>query len=328
MHRQSRSDIILPAAAHHAAGHAAGHPVGTVAGNAAIRGAGHRTTFRIIACHMARRSARWLPHALLAGLACTILAGCETVTDAGDIPYVEKIVVDGSVTADSAITGIRFKHTLPVTVNYEPDSAALTDVIGTVRTPAGTFPLVHTGNGYYAAPGAVAHQGDSCILTAEWHGKHVVGATRVPAAPVPYRMDRHVIPESDPRYPTYDSIHIQVRPNDSHAAYSCSVVSSYDGLQYYRVLEPMNGALVKRPADTAADGTLELARQDVSATMQADNTQIRLLAYDAPYLDYLASRDHNSDTELLDSPAPVHWTVTGDAIGVFIGRSVTIAWFP
>ncbi|MBS1911510.1 MAG: DUF4249 family protein [Bacteroidetes bacterium] len=316
MYTQPRPDITSPAAAHSAPYNAAG--------NAAIGGTLLRAALRIIAgCPM-----RWLPHALLAGLACAALAGCETVTDAGDIPYVEKIVVDGSVTADSAITGIRFKHTLPVNVDYQADSAALTDVTGTVRTPAGTFPLVHTGNGYYAAPGAVAHQGDSCILTAEWHGKHVVGATRVPAAPVPYRMDRHVIPESDPQYPTYDSIHIQIRPNDSHAAYSCSVVSPYNARQYYRVLEPMSGALVKRPMDTAANGTLELARQDISAAMEVDSTQIHLLAYDAPYLDYLASRQHSNDTELLDNPAPVHWTVTGDAIGVFIGRSVTIAYFP
>lgn len=250
------------------------------------------------------------------------LSACETIVDSNDVPYVDRLVIEGVIDADSAITGIRITHTLPLDRVTTTEESYVPNLTGSVTTRDGRFPLVYQGKGFFAAPGAIAHAGDVCSIETSWNGQPVRAGTRVPLTP------RESFPvfggetTPEPGFIMLRSIECHVKGLDSMAVYDASmyVVTSYSGAGDRSVYHNRANA-VKRPADTTADGLLDVGWPGSFFYCLQDSSYFEVLAYDHPYYDFVQTFSYGGHDDFFDSSSPVRWNVEGNGIGMFIGRN-------
>ncbi len=122
------------------------------------------------------------------------LSGCEQTVAVGELPFEEKIMVEGILKADSIIE-IVFSKTVPVldTQNiYTIDTLSnrITTLQGTISIDGISYPLIHMNNGRYRIFDAQQQSikgkiGSIYLLNASWNDKIIYAQTQIPIAKKP-----------------------------------------------------------------------------------------------------------------------------------------------
>ena len=279
--------------------------------------------------------------ALLALPLALVVAGCENVVPADDLPYVDHIVIRGFLVAGRPIDSIAISHTLPLSAAYDPSKAAIPDAQVTLTVDDRSIPLSYVGSGYFSDPASdTIRSGKRYTIDVNWNGLHARSTTVVPGtpavtpAPLSWRYDTsffeyepgyidtliqleastdlEVLPHSDDAYGIlYDS----VRSIDSEGR------TSLDEGSYGYIEDLQSG-------DTAS--TVQLLQSfglDPSDTIFYFYDDVA--AFDIAYYNFITT--YNSEANNGDpfgtGGANPEWNVSGDGIGIFIGEADTLVRF-
>lgn len=265
---------------------------------------------------------------VLAALLCTAaLTSCEETVSPTDIPYVERIIVRGVISADIPTDSIRFTRTLPVNTEYDTLAAELADVVGTVESNGESFELKHIGHGYYAAQGLIPISGRTYTLSASWHGKSVQASTTVPyPTPVDSIQFTPVIRNYGSQIDTSYSLTVLFRPRQGEV-YGMSYVVGDSDLSRWTYSPYIYHTDVKRWKDTLSDGTIRISTDEYAIVdfPPPYRGEILMYTFDEPYYDFYNSYyyGYNNDGPFSSGESHIHWNVRGDGMGLFIGRTIT-----
>ncbi|KXK56554.1 MAG: hypothetical protein UZ07_CHB004001391 [Chlorobi bacterium OLB7] len=257
---------------------------------------------------------------LIFGLA---ISGCEVGVAPDDVPYVERMVVYGVITAGEPADSIRFTRTLPLNVPYDPAAAELTDVVATIEAGGNSYPLRHIGHGFYNAEGLTVAAGQRYTLRATWKGLAVHASTTTPIPPVvdSLTMVKGEVFEHD--FSTF-AIWAYVRPVQG-SAYSITynLRDTVNDIHYTSHYDYVNDVWHWR--DTTASGYLIAKTYDNFLSPGNDNVfkgSVTAVAWDEPYYDYYRTYYYGNDDDLFgSSQRTINWNIEGDGIGLFIGQS-------
>jgi hypothetical protein len=279
---------------------------------------------------------------LLAPLAMA-LAACEQVVDPVGIPYVERIVVRGIVETGRVIDSIQIMRTLPINEVYSIEKAAIKNAVVTVRSGSGAVgEFQYIGAGRYGQRGAgdklVAVAGETYTLNVEWpdKGKRVTATTVAPApvsidslglvalpmnewGGVDTVLEATFAPQGNQVYGiTHKTLVERGNPNDPSDRY------------YYEASLSYSTERIARRRDTSDDGRIRLrTRYPVwyggdGAGGKGDTLFAVLYTFDPQFYDYYQTFNSSQDFEggpFSSGGETIAWNVSGDGIGMFIGRA-------
>ena len=262
---------------------------------------------------------------LIFGLA---ISGCEVGVAPDDVPYVERMVVYGVITAGEPADSIRFTRTLPLNVPYDPAAAELTGVVATIEVGGNSYPLRHIGHGFYNAEGLTVAAGQRYTLRATWKGLAVHASTTTPIPPV---VDSLSLVKGDEFYDfstEYDfsifAIWAYVRPVQG-SAYSITynlrdTVNDIRYLSFYDYVQD-----IWHWSDTTQSGRVVVKTSDAFLSPEGDNVfsgSVTVTAWDQAYYDYYRTYYYGNYDDLFgSSQRTINWNIEGDGIGLFIGQS-------
>lgn len=257
-------------------------------------------------------------------LAVIPFAGCDVPVEDADISYTERIVVQGVLEPGKPVANIYVGRTLPLTMLPDQRAAALTDAEVTVLHNGLAHSLVHSSLGLYADSSLIVVSGDVYEFRARWGGHEALSRTVVPfpvaldsfrfipdvASGNVGRLDVAGIPRTSEAYGLKWSMGLQRDSGDYNpfsGNYLVRLVRGRDAVQSNAPFLSEEGYLYRR----AGPG---------------DTLQIVVFAFDEPFFEYSRSLSESAgNTDLaLDTYFPsVRWNVTGDGIGMFIGRTIS-----
>ena len=262
---------------------------------------------------------------LLILLLCCILAGCETVTDPGDIPYVERLVVEATLDDGAPIDDIRITRTMPLDRKYDREAAIVRDVNGFVEVDGTRHNLQYdAARGVYTVP-LTATRGKEYRLTAEWNGRKATARTTVPIPPIIDSISADTMAFYDPGMVFYTSLDILFTPIDRRAVYGIGIRTVMDGYPM-TVLHLGYGEPIFRLRDTNDQGKIlyHYGRTDspynYGISGGRGTTVATVYAFDEQFFDYYSSR-YRSDDISFSQEEDIRWNIEGDGIGLFMGRS-------
>ncbi|MCC7437578.1 MAG: DUF4249 family protein [Armatimonadetes bacterium] len=262
---------------------------------------------------------------------------CEEEISPDGLPYVERMVVRGVLTAGQPAEGIRFTRTLPVNYVHNDSGSIhsvveLADVQGYIEAEGTKYPLTHSGRGEYQATGLVVKSGVRYTLNATWRGKTATATTVAPA-----------------QQPTVDTI-------------AWNIAGTYDdGSTMYALealIQPMPGAVysieygltggtremrsytnypdpIRRSTDANHDNKVHLKvgnYYSVKPSGENYHGSFMVYAWEQGYYNFFNSYYNNMFAEDSDNPfgsqdRAIAWNVSGDGIGTFFARTVTeVQW--
>lgn len=260
---------------------------------------------------------------LLIALGC-IFSACEEIADPDGLPYVERLVVQATVSPNEALDSIFIRRTLPLTGRYDSVKAMLSDVIGSVEVDGQSYPLVYMGESRYAAEGLVGESGKTYKLSAEWHGKKVTATTTIPfPAVIESVTARRVDWQGQPQYNNYDSIGAIVQPRGNEV-YGLEIYARYgSSYNYHSIINLNYEEVVRRASQTESDGKVHLIYDGYPRDLDLKNTRLTVYSFDAPFYDFYFSfySSRDGDDFFFGGGQPVYWNIQGDGIGIFIGKT-------
>ncbi|MDB5033747.1 MAG: hypothetical protein JWQ98_988 [Chlorobi bacterium] len=257
------------------------------------------------------------------------LAACETVSDPGDVPYRERLVVRGELQVGEKLWDVQISRTLPLTETYTKEKAAVTDATVTVEENGTPYALHYDQTGHYSAPELIIKSGAVYKLSIDWHGKHVTATTTAPY-PVPIAS----VELKELAY-KYDSTYKYFAPNVvfhpvGNQVYGLSF--DYTSLNSFSQSFSLDDySRIMRRSDTSADGTIALlyGSSGMGVVSAGDIVTVHLLSFDTPFYDYYTTDNpYGSGDDIFFSAGDnTRWNVQGDAVGIFIARQVTDTTF-
>lgn len=267
--------------------------------------------------------------ALIALLGGFVFTACEDTVAPDDIPYVERMVVYGVITAGKPADSIRFSRTLPLNTLYQPADGELTDVVAAIESGGKSYPLRHIGRGFYNAEGLIPEAGERYTLRGTWKGLSVHASTSMPLPPA---LDSVVMVEGENSQMDIATLEIwaYVRPKKG-AAYSITydLTDTVNHIRYRMLHNYVYDLWNWR--DTTTSGQVVAKTFDSFLTFGSRNIfagTVTLLAWDEPYYDYFRTYYFGDSDDLFGGgQRTVNWNIEGDGIGLFIGRSETeVEW--
>lgn len=287
------------------------------------------------------------------------LASCSTstVTDTVELPYEEKIVIRGILTAGEPVKDILISRTVPVLAPQKEEEFWVKDAEASIGSDGKTFPLTlqefaappSIRRTFYAASGLVAEAGKSYTLTVRWKGKTVTATTRIPATPmlVSSRLTTVVVPSftistvsvstnGTTAPPTSGSF--QIRPKQDtvfvgeanflpsegtviRAGLELVDMTSRRGLTALYLGSLLTNENARNGALTVPSGTLPTQTRKLLIGSAA--AQMRVYVLDPQYERYYATRSRGNQTGFNlfggSSDTNVEWNVQGDGLGMFLG---------
>jgi hypothetical protein len=265
---------------------------------------------------------------ILSLLAFIAITGCEEAIDP-DNPFVERLVVNSTLTAGDTSIRVSFSKTLPLDRPAVREQGWLDDLSAVIVSgrDAGTvrLPLRYSGDsGIYVATGFGSLIPGYYRLEAEWHGLRVVAETTVPR-PVPIEEAR-IISRPDPygREDSSRTFDVRFRPLDDNVyrlSYRRKDIGGRDGITI-----PGHGMIARRK-DTSEAGEIVLAYDAYlyDPVEQIEESEAVLHTIDAPYYDFFQTyylRDEG-DGPFSTGSDLTRWNVQGDGIGMFIGQAIS-----
>lgn len=277
-----------------------------------------------------------------------IITGCENSVQI-PIPateYDEKIVIGGILTAGDTLKNIQITRTLRVNEPYLATSSnsGLPDAEVTLNVEGKSYKMLiqpafvvveyggkkNDGRTFFSVPGLIVQSGKRYTITVRWKDKTAQASTVVPFAPAPDSVTMYADAQ---RYNLIAEATIITR---NHEVYFLG--QKHQG---QRNRESFNLAGYYGHPQRQSSGNHRLLLRSTLAMFDRYNAGLRwlyeefvsfqsfylLYAYDEPMWDYYQSQQatsRTSDIALIPSGENLHWNVTGDGIGLFVGAAVTI----
>lgn len=287
---------------------------------------------------------------------CWGVIGCETTVTDASLPYSEKLVISGIITAGDSIKNIQISHTVAPLDTYSLEKVFIKDAVGSVMVDGKSYPIQFQGledvdtlyiqNGLvrslYRVPNLVAEAGKRYALRVEWRGKIATAETFVPEAlsivssRIVPREVAEVIIGSGGLYQTrttYASVEVTVhaRANETFG------IATADYFQYlalpdvlrYRFGSSIPDAAVLGASSSNGTVVLQYPLSLGYPVFQGYVIYAGCSSFDAAVHSYFLYRNSYSPfgsgtlTGILNGEPSRNptWNIRGDGIGMFIGRS-------
>lgn len=278
----------------------------------------------------------------------------SSVTDAV-LPYEEKIVVSGILSAGDTIKNIHISRTLPPLDTFLLEKVYLPDAKAFITVDGITHPMklqeylpkdsltVKYGNirSLYCVPNLVATAGKKYALRVEWYGKIAEAETFVPEKPIV--SSAKVIPLEENKLQIFINgallyrstfaaleVTLPARPQEAYGIFRIFVTRENDtNWQDYIFFYTERIPTQMFHARNANAGVIQFAeRANYAFPLSPQSVMIGgLVAYDGAMYDYLQTQENNSNSPISSSliygsnTNNPQWNVRKDGIGVFVGRS-------
>jgi hypothetical protein len=304
---------------------------------------------------------RFIPY-----ISALILSSCATttVTDPVELPYEEKIVIRGILTAGEPVRDVFISRTVPVLAPQKPEEFWVKDAEASITSDGKSYTLTlqefdpkqTVQRTFYAASGLIAEAGKTYTLTVRWHGKTATATTRVPNPPTPVsvRLRTVIVPSitintitvstsgTTPRTPpTTGSIQIRAI-QDSVLLAEASFLPKEDAV--YRAGLELTDTAQNLAVTSLYIGSI-FTNQDIrngiltvpASTLPTQTRKLlggvvaarmRLYTLDVQYERYYATRGRATQSGFSlfggTSDSNVEWNVQGGGIGLFLGMAETM----
>ena len=259
-------------------------------------------------------------------LALAVQSGCKLPVYDADVQYVERLVINGSLTPGEPISGIYVGKTLPVTTIPDPADAEIHDAAVVIAVDGQEFPLFHTGSGLYGNNAIIAVPGKTYELTVAWNGLRATAQTLVPFSP-------DTATTTFTRTGNQTGIITSVITPHTGEVYGITFIHAFwtsPGSDRSIWYGPLPGLV--RATDTGADGKIHLSTSVyLETTGSPDTLWVTVSALDAQFYTYFYSSGNTSDFENLIlgvPPGSPDWNISGDGIGLFVGKASTTKVIP
>jgi len=261
------------------------------------------------------------------------LGACEETVDITDATYRERMVIHAVLDPVDSVD-ITITRTLPINRPYDAAEAALSDVAGTLTIVDPAAPgasrqatLVHVGNGHYTARLAdravVPKEGFEYRLDISWRGRSARARTIVPRSATVDSVT--LVPSSwswEGRPMEMFSVRAVIDPNPGEVYLLAS--TQLDSSFGEPPMPMFTSAPIARSRDTNAQGRIAMV-DEWNAYSEPEGLAAVVVTYDEPYYEFQRTYYRGDDMGPFGSGSDiVRWTVEGDAIGLFIGRTTRI----
>lgn len=234
-----------------------------------------------------------------------------------NLPYHEKLVVQGLLEENKPLSGITFTRTLPLDEVYSISKAELKDVVAYIQSGVRIIPLKYDRNGVYKPISSfIPQKGSTFELFAKWRDKNVYARTYIPANPK--ILNAYFLTDGSG---TYIQAEIQNEVGVIFGAKAVAMEGSsvlFESEDLYSVSEPDKDArsIIKVRTPVIPNEALLSFKNSFS---------IKVFAFDEQYKDYFKTKRFSLPIKdsFVQSGGDVEWNVRGDGIGLFIGYSTT-----
>ena len=287
------------------------------------------------------------------------LSGCEQTVAVGELPFEEKIMVEGILKADSIIE-IVFSKTVPVldTPNiYTIDTVSnrITTLQGTIAIDGISYPLIHMNNGRYRIFDAQQQSikgkiGSIYLLNASWNNKIIYAQTQIPIAKKPTILGINIDTTRSSVYGHQDYIRVFIslsyHPEDQEAiVHTINTISPFDN-SIYNEIDTVNYKEFNYPQYFPPYYFTKKEIPHISSfftwlyvptgitisealSMYADS-KIITKHYDKAMKEYIDTQYFGDNLGGIfgGGGTGIHWNIKGQGLGLFIGYSDNILPLP
>ena len=287
------------------------------------------------------------------------LSGCEQTVAVGELPFEEKIMVEGILKADSIIE-IVFSKTVPVldTQNiYTIDTVSnrITTLQGTIAIDGISYPLIHMNNGRYRIFDAQQQSikgkiGSIYLLNASWNNKIIYALTQIPIAKKPTILGINIDTTRSSVYGYQDYIRVFIslsyQPEDQEAiVHTINTISPFDN-SIYNEIDTVNYKEFNYPQYFPPYYFTKKEIPHISSfftwlyvptgitisealSMYADS-KIITKHYDKAMKEYIDTQYFGDNLGGIfgGGGTGIHWNIKGQGLGLFIGYSDNILPLP
>ena len=287
------------------------------------------------------------------------LSGCEQTVAVGELPFEEKIMVEGILKADSIIE-IVFSKTVPVldTQNiYTIDTLSnrITTLQGTISIDGISYPLIHMNNGRYRIFDAQQQSikgkiGSIYLLNASWNDKIIYAQTQIPIAKKPTILGINIDTTRSSVYGYQDYIRVFIslsyHPEDQEAiVHTINTISPFDN-SIYNEIDTVNYKEFNYPQYFPPYYFTKKEIPHISSfyiwlyapssitisealSMYADS-KIITKHYDKAMKEYIDTQYFGDNLGGIfgGGGTGIHWNIKGQGLGLFIGYSDNILPLP
>ncbi len=246
------------------------------------------------------------------------ITGCEKVDVVEiELPYHEKIVVNGILQENIPLNGIQIAKTLPLNEEYSINKAEIRDAIVYIQEGVKIIPLKFVSNGLYRPLSSFTPQKNKTYeFFAKWNDKNVYAKTYIPANPK--ILNAYLITDASGSY-----IQAEIQ-NEVGAIFGakCIVMEGssvlYESNDMYNVNEHSDDKNAVITIRTPA------IPKDILNTF-TNNLSIKVFAFDKQFYNYFVTKKYSFPIKdsFVQSGGEVEWNVYGDGIGLFLGYSIT-----
>jgi hypothetical protein len=241
---------------------------------------------------------------------------CEQPLEEEEFPYELKLVIRALLEENKVIGNIYIGRTLPVGIQFNEDFAKVTDAVGAVVSDGIFYPLRHTGNGIYTTDSLIARRGKTYSLIVQWQEKIASAETTIP---FPGSILSYGVMAINENGQTFNALEGTVIPFADESYAATWVLVNFNGTI---ARESENFAQVARSLanQTLRVRTIEIPDFILNST--SGNVGMRFYIYDKAFYDYFISHGSGQlpDAIFGQPGTNVRWNITGDGIGMFIGR--------
>ena len=288
------------------------------------------------------------------------LGGCEQTVNIAELPFEEKIMVEGILKADSIIE-IVFSKTVPVldTQNlYTIDTVnnRITSLQGTISIDGISYSLIHINNGRYRIFDAQQQSikgkiGSMYMLNASWNDKIIYAQTQIPIAHKPDILSINIDTNRFSVYGYQDYIKVFIslsyHPEDKEAiVHTINTISPFDKSFFYNEIDTVNYKEFNYPQYFPPYYFTKKEIPHISSfyiwlyapssitisealSMYADS-KIITKHYDKAMKEYIDTQYFGDNLGGIfgGGGTGIHWNIKGQGLGLFIGYSDNILPLP
>lgn len=247
-----------------------------------------------------------------------LVSGCERIDVVEiNLPYNEKIVVQGILEENKPLDGIIFTRTLPLNEVYSISKAELKDVVAYLKSGVRVIPLKYDKNGMYKPISTFIPQKQSTFeLFAKWNDKNIYAKTYIPANPK--IVNAYFLSDGSG---TYIQVEIQNQVGVVFGAKAIAMEGNmilFESEDFYSVSQPNSD-----PRATIILRTPVIPIEALNSFR--NNFSIKVFAFDEQYQDYFKTKKFSLPIKdsFVQSGGDVEWNILGDGIGLFVGFSST-----
>lgn len=247
-----------------------------------------------------------------------IFSGCEKVDVVEiDLPYNEKIVVNGILQENVPLYGIQISKTLPMNEEYSINKAEIKDAIVYIKDGVKIIPLKFSSNGLYRPISSFLPQKSKTYeFFAKWNDKNAYAKTYMPANPK--ILTAYLITDASGSY-----IQAEIQ-NEVGAIFGAKCIVMEGNSLIYESNDMYN--ISEHSVDKNAVITVRTPAipKEILNTFR-NNLSIKVFAFDKQFYNYFITKKYSFPIEdsFVQSGGEVEWNVFGDGIGLFLGYSIT-----